>query len=281
MSIGSITNYLSPAACFTSLKNTVLPVLTSLKEHVIFFGLFCKNHKTVGSVAPSSKALARTITNYILPKENNDLLPQNYLEIGPGTGPFTKIMAERLRDIDTLHIVEIMPEFAKMLTKKYGGKKNIKVHCCSILEWKNDKQFDRVVSGLPLNSFSPEFVAAYLEKVKSLTSPDGIIADFRYPKLPSKKIKLLACTDRFCKRNDRQKFEKVLSATDKFFKDFGFAKTLVKQKSGDAEVRYFRMPNIPAEYKFNITAKEINSGMSTHENTSSSAPTVSPIPIPA
>lgn len=233
----------SPTSFFSPIKNTIQPILTTIQEHVLFFGLFCKHHKTVGSIAPSSKALARVITRYI-PDKSNSNPPQSYLEIGPGTGSFTRMIVEKLRLEDELHLVEITPEFVKILRKKYAHKKNVTVHDpCSILAWKESKQFDRVVSGLPLNSFSPEFVQQYLTKVVALTKQNGIISDFRYPKLPSKKIKMLTWTDKCFKRSDRQEFEKVLSATSEFYMKYGFKKVLVKQKSGDAEVRFFKMPN--------------------------------------
>src|ERR1043165_2429371 len=78
---------------------------------VAFFGQAIKNYKMTGAVLPSSPALARAMTKSLRSATG----PKRLLEVGPGTGPFTKNILKALRNGDELHIVEINPIFANRL----------------------------------------------------------------------------------------------------------------------------------------------------------------------
>src|SRR5258705_5619804 len=65
---------------------------------------------TVGAVAPSGKALARVMANYVDPA-----IPGPIVELGPGTGPVTEALIERGIDPARLTLVEYDPEFCELL----------------------------------------------------------------------------------------------------------------------------------------------------------------------
>ncbi|HIN83951.1 MAG TPA: hypothetical protein EYM90_03505, partial [Phycisphaerales bacterium] len=66
-----------------------------------FFTQAFKNYRSTGALAPSSRFLARTIVQSI-PEHS----PKRMLEVGCGTGAFTKEILNTLRDGDSFHIVE-------------------------------------------------------------------------------------------------------------------------------------------------------------------------------
>ena len=63
---------------------------------------------TVGAVAPSGKALARVMANYVDPAGRGPIV-----ELGPGTGPVTEALVERGIDPARLTLVEFDPEFCR------------------------------------------------------------------------------------------------------------------------------------------------------------------------
>ena len=71
---------------------------------------------TVGAVAPSGKALARVMANYVDPAA-----PGPIVELGPGTGPVTEALIERGIDPARLTLVEYDPEFCRLLRQRFPG----------------------------------------------------------------------------------------------------------------------------------------------------------------
>ncbi|MGY8753542.1 MAG: rRNA adenine N-6-methyltransferase family protein, partial [Phycisphaerales bacterium] len=63
-------------------------------------------------MAPSSRFLARTIVQSI-PNQAN----KRVLEVGCGTGAFTKEILKKLQDADEFHIVELCPDFCEAVEK--------------------------------------------------------------------------------------------------------------------------------------------------------------------
>ena len=62
-----------------------------MNEHLLMLGRFVRSPRTVGAVAPSSRALAEEMVQGL------DLSgAANVVELGPGTGVVTRAIAERL-----------------------------------------------------------------------------------------------------------------------------------------------------------------------------------------
>ena len=154
----------------------VLPVDTTL-----FLWQFFKNPNDIGAIAPSSKALAESMTRFVL---NDSQMPKRYLEVGAGTGAFTKTLVQKLGSKDTLDIVEINKKFCERLREKYAEFDNIAIHNDSILEWCPDYQYDAIVSSLPFNSFSSDFVGKIFEQYKKISKDGGMMTYCEYMALP-------------------------------------------------------------------------------------------------
>lgn len=154
----------------------VLPMDTTL-----FLFQFFKHPNDIGAVAPSSKALAQSMTRFV---QLDSQTPKKYLEAGAGTGAFTKAIVDKLGDHDLLDIVEINPKFCERLKEKYADRPNIRINQISILEWKPDYQYDAIVSSLPFNAFPCDFVKNIFDHFKNISKRGGMVTYCEYMALP-------------------------------------------------------------------------------------------------
>lgn len=179
----------------------VLPI-----DSTLFLLQFIKHPQDIGSIAPSSKALAEAMTRFVVidPKS-----PKQYLEVGAGTGAFTKAIVNKLGPKDQLDIVEINPKFCERLQEKYADFSNVHIHNGSVLEWKPPYSYDAIVSSLPFNAFSSDFVMTILEQYKKISKPGTMMTFCEYMALPEiRKI--------FLPSKSRRKFQETLDTTKNF-----------------------------------------------------------------
>ena len=157
--------------------------MTQLGDYRAFLTQFLRNYETTGSIIPSGRALATALSRHV----GQGDAPQRILEAGPGTGAVTRCIVERMRHDDRLWMVELNPTFAAHLRTAFKEKPDLRAVAdrCHIVEGSvqalgKDGQFDLVVSGLPLNNFSPEDVRIILEAYSKLLKPTGILSFFEY-----------------------------------------------------------------------------------------------------
>ena len=67
-----------------------------------------------GAVAPSGKALARTMASYVDPMAKGPVI-----ELGPGTGPVTDALVNRGIEQERLVLIEFNPDFCRLLTRRF------------------------------------------------------------------------------------------------------------------------------------------------------------------
>lgn len=207
-------------------------LIQSFWDTLHFLVRYVQNPTTVGSLTPSSVFLARKIVHYI-PTHDDDQ-PRHYLEVGAGTGPFTAELIPRMKRDDRLDIVEFDPKFCEILKKKFSSA-NVQVHCVPIEQWQPGYKYDAIVSGLPLNLFSPEMVEKILATFKRLTKERGKISYFEYLGLPSIKAAFLT-------GSTKQNFQRVLDIKELFFKTYGIKKDTVIMNFPPARVLHLQMP---------------------------------------
>jgi phospholipid N-methyltransferase len=150
---------------------------------IAFLRQVIKNYHHTGAVMPSSPVLAKAMTRSL----RNAMGPKRLLEVGPGTGPFTRFMLQALRDGDELHIVEINPAFALRLDRVLlepfrikNPKITIKLYCQPIESAPLEGTFDYIVCGLPFNNFPPVVVRSIFRRLMELLNPGGELAYFEY-----------------------------------------------------------------------------------------------------
>jgi phospholipid N-methyltransferase len=135
----------------------------------------------VAAVAPSGDPLARLITQEIGPAN------APVLELGAGTGVFTRALIERgLRESD-LTLVEYGSEFTTMLQHRFPQARVLwmdaaKLSRCDLFP---DANVGAVISGLPLLSMPPRKVISILSGAFCYLRPDGSFYQFTYgPRCP-------------------------------------------------------------------------------------------------
>ena len=109
------------------------------------------------------------------------------LEVGCGTGAFTKEILKKLQDGDELHIVELCPDFCEVvetsLLKKFrDAHPNILVelHNSPIEEANLQGKFDAIICGLPFNNFPLDLVEQLFGVMFSFLSQGAELAYFEY-----------------------------------------------------------------------------------------------------
>lgn len=149
----------------------------------VFIEQSLRNFRHTGALMPSSGALARVMTRSLRQARG----PKRLLEVGPGTGPFTRDILRALNPGDELHIVEINPEFAQLIEKRllapFRARQPqvvVRLHCEPIETVELDGTFDYIVCGLPFNNFPPQLVRRIFRRLMSLLAPGGELAYFEY-----------------------------------------------------------------------------------------------------
>lgn len=147
-------------------------------ETLSFLGQFVLRPRVVGAVAPSSRALARTMAEWISWPEVAVVV-----EYGPGTGVFTQEILNRMRPGTRVIAVEVNPGFASRLAVRFPA---VRVHRDSvqniraICEREGIGAVDAIVSGLPWASFSGQYQRELLQATCSVLRPGGQFTSFAY-----------------------------------------------------------------------------------------------------
>jgi phosphatidylethanolamine/phosphatidyl-N-methylethanolamine N-methyltransferase len=195
-------------------------LLKTISYNAKFVFEFIKHPTTVGAILPSSSSLAKEIVGEI-PK---DLKAEKrlILEVGPGTGIFTDKIIQRMNPSDELHLVEFDAEFCKQLKAKYQHVPNVKIFECSILDYQlsGNRKYDFIVSGLPLNAFSNEFVDDVFKKFEEVATQNTKLSYFEYLVLPD--IKKL-----FSNAQKRANMDLILNAKNAFYQKHKYKKSKV------------------------------------------------------
>ncbi|MFK7739793.1 MAG: class I SAM-dependent methyltransferase [Planctomycetota bacterium] len=122
-----------------------------LRDGLGFFGRFLKNPTSVGAVLPSSRNLSRLLVGSLDEVQPGELV----VEYGPGTGPMTEVVHERLPAGAKYLGIELEPSFYERLVSRFptrdfhlGSAADIE----SILNERGLPRPVRILSGLPFAS---------------------------------------------------------------------------------------------------------------------------------
>jgi phosphatidylethanolamine/phosphatidyl-N-methylethanolamine N-methyltransferase len=121
-----------------------------MNEHIQFLQAFLKNPLHVGAITPSSPELAWKMIENVQPNQENVLV-----ELGVGTGSFTKLINQIVPDDKSYLGVEISRDFVKALKKEYPNLKFVcgnatKLH--KLHEKTGLGKVGYVISGIPFVS---------------------------------------------------------------------------------------------------------------------------------
>ncbi|QQA41172.1 class I SAM-dependent methyltransferase [Pelagovum pacificum] len=130
----------------------------------------------VAAISPSGTALARLITREI------DVHHAPVLELGPGTGVFTRALIDRGLAPADLTLVELGAEFAALLGDRFPGVRIVRADAARIVPQLlfPEQKAGAVISGLGLLSMPPRRVLAILANAFDCLRPDGYVYQFTY-----------------------------------------------------------------------------------------------------
>ena len=142
-----------------------------------------RDFRHTGSVWPSSPILARAMTKSIARIQG----PRRVLEVGPGTGPFTKAILNKLRSGDQFDLVEINESFCRKLEREVLSKYRaahpgigVRLHCAPIEDAELSGPYDVIVCGLPFNNFPPKLMRQIFRRMFALLKENGELVYFEY-----------------------------------------------------------------------------------------------------
>jgi phosphatidylethanolamine/phosphatidyl-N-methylethanolamine N-methyltransferase len=145
-----------------------------MSDFTLFLGKFLKHGTAIASLAPSSPWLSRATVR------NVDWARANVLvELGAGTGPITKVLAENARPDCRVIVLERDPDFVKILEDRFGSNANLEVvgadvrDLAAILSERGIERADHVISGLPVPSFPKDLQRDLFRNVRSVLDPSG------------------------------------------------------------------------------------------------------------
>ena len=139
---------------------------------------------TTASALPSSRKLARRMVAGLEP----DRAP--VIELGPGTGAFTRALLARGFDPSDLILVELNAKFARRLARQYPRAHLVEgvAEQLGALALPGPRRPGAVVSGLPFLNMRDHQIEAILEGAFRQMRPDGVFIQFTYrPLCPVKR----------------------------------------------------------------------------------------------
>lgn len=146
-----------------------------------FFRAWISDPLRIGAVMPSGTALADLITKGV------DAKTGPVIELGPGTGAFTRALLERGMQESDLTLVEFGPDFAELLKLRYP-KARVLCMDASLLgqaDLFESPAAGAVICGLPLLTMSPRKVMGILRGAFGYLRPGAAFYQFTYgPRCP-------------------------------------------------------------------------------------------------
>lgn len=170
------------------------------QRYRLFFSQFREHFHATGAIAPSGGVLASAITAPVARTAAAASRPLRVMEVGAGTGVFTRAILRHLRRGDRLDIFEINPAFQPVIESciaASGARQrgvDCRLHIADICAAAPQPDHDCIVCGLPFNNFDPALVERILGQLVASLRPGGVLSYFEY--LYIRRIKLALVRDR-------------------------------------------------------------------------------------
>lgn len=145
---------------------------------VEFLGRFLKSPRAVGAVLPSGGRLAGAMLDSV-----DWDAARCVLEFGPGTGPFTRLVPDRLHADGRFLAVERDPAFAARLRRELP---HVDVACADVTDVASElaardlPPADAILCGLPWAAFPEDLQTRLMAATLAALAPGGTFATFAY-----------------------------------------------------------------------------------------------------
>ncbi|GAA4543370.1 class I SAM-dependent methyltransferase [Amycolatopsis samaneae] len=137
---------------------------------------FLRHPVRTGAIAASSPALAEAMTAGLGLER-----AATVVELGPGTGVFTRAVLDRLPPGARMTVVEINPRLAADLRRRFAHDPvEVVEDSAETLAARVTRPVDAVVSGLPWTVMSDALQARILDAVTAVLAPEGRFSTFAY-----------------------------------------------------------------------------------------------------
>jgi phosphatidylethanolamine/phosphatidyl-N-methylethanolamine N-methyltransferase len=147
-------------------------------ENLLFFKRLLKNPKALGAITPSSLALSNFICRHV------EATPDSYVvEIGAGTGRFTRALLRNGIVPSQLFVVEMDTELCEFLTVHFPQVTVINGDASRLLEILPPHVIGKVstvISGIPLVNLSASLQAGIAEACFAVLGEGGQMLQFTY-----------------------------------------------------------------------------------------------------
>lgn len=152
------------------------------KDNKSFLRSWIENPLMTGAIAPSGKALARTMASYV---DLNTQAP--VIELGPGTGPVTTALIQWGVQEERLILVEYCADFCQILKEKFPKATIIQGDAYNLqktLSVSLTQSACATVSSLPLMTKPVDVRKALLQEAHALMLPEAPFIQFTYALVP-------------------------------------------------------------------------------------------------
>lgn len=148
-----------------------------MRDGAILFREFLRSPFQVGAVWPSSASLAQVATR-LVPADGDPVV----VELGPGTGPLTKVIQDRLGKRGRHVAIEVNPRLASLLERCRPGVTVVRGNAVRLPEILAARGLtaDVVISSLPWASFGHDLQERLLAAIVDGLGDDGVFVTFAY-----------------------------------------------------------------------------------------------------
>lgn len=158
-----------------------------ISDCLVFVKELSRSFGQIGAMLPSSPALAKLMVRPIVKRNKK---PLTILEVGPGTGPFTRQILKRMKLSDVFVICEINSRFISRLKKTLEENVYYQKHKSRVFFFEGSiedlpysdlpTRFDVIVSSLPFVNFPSDLVGRILHLFEKMMLPGASLTFVQY-----------------------------------------------------------------------------------------------------
>ena len=152
--------------------------VSNRQENILFLKRLLKNPKALGAVAPSSKALAEMMARHVRVNDTSYVV-----EVGAGTGRFTRGLLDAGLDASRLIVIELDGELCLYLQNNFPSVMIIQGDALlldQLLPAGVALNVETIISGIPLINLNKEEQLGLITAFQNTLSPTGHIIQFTY-----------------------------------------------------------------------------------------------------
>jgi phospholipid N-methyltransferase len=150
----------------------------SRRSKLFFLKQYLRNPFSTGGVAPSGRQLAKLMVSKLAPQPSEIIV-----ELGPGTGAFTRELLAQGVEPANLILVEFNKEFVKFLKLEFPNLRIVEgpaQDLPQLLKSLGQASGKKIISGIPLRSMKPAECRQIAMAVAAVLEPGGTFVQFSY-----------------------------------------------------------------------------------------------------